>query len=185
MNDQDVLKINDILELVKIEYEISGAEYVDPIDNADVIGDIKGLFDRILRIDSNDHYHLAMGLTLLSLACAHYASKVNPEELKQLLNDRYDVSSKLYFKNIIRIVKKECEMTFVSRIKDYDFNEFKEVVASFILLYEYLENKDDNYHVAKILIIISAACVTYTTSLEIEAVKRLIKNRYHDKILHT
>ncbi|MGJ4784085.1 hypothetical protein ACQV5J_07830 [Leptospira interrogans] len=110
MTEVNKLEINDILKLVEIESEISGAEYVEPSNPFETLEDLEGLFGNISNTDPNDDYHIAMGLITLSMACITYASKVNRKELKQLLKDRFGdhASKKLDFKNILGAVKEEC-----------------------------------------------------------------------------
>ncbi|MGJ4719359.1 hypothetical protein ACQV5I_20185 [Leptospira interrogans] len=187
MIEVNKLEINEILKLVDIESEISGADYLEPLDSFDAIGDIEGLLGNISNTDPNDDdYHIAMGLITLSMACITYASRVNRKELKQLLEDQFrdQASKKLDFKNILGAVKEECDMSFVLDVKSSGFGQFENVTkANLILLSVYTINKDD-YHFAKVLIIMAAVCVTYTTSLDYDAVKRLIKDRYIDNILN-
>ncbi|EKR54390.1 hypothetical protein [Leptospira interrogans] len=186
MTEVNKLEINEILKLVDIESEISGADYVEPIDSFDAIGDIEGLLGNISNTDPNDDYHIAMGLITLSMACITYASRVNRKELKQLLKDQFrdQASKKLDFKNILGAVKEECDISFVLDVKSSGFGQFENVTkANLILLSVYTINKDD-YHFAKVLIIMAAVCVTYAASLDYDAVKRLIKDRYIDNILN-
>lgn len=186
MTEVNKLEINDILKLVEIESEISGAEYVEPSNPFETLEDLEGLFGNISNTDSNDDYHIAMGLITLSMACITYASKVNPEELKQLLKDRFGdhASKKLDFKNILKAAKEECDIPFVLNAKFSDFIQFHNTTKVNLTFLRLLVINKDDYHFAKGLIIMAAVCVTYATSLDYDAVKRLIKDRYIDNILN-
>ncbi|MGJ4719362.1 hypothetical protein ACQV5I_20200 [Leptospira interrogans] len=186
MTEVNKLEINEILKLVDIESEISGADYVEPIDSFDAIGDIEGLLGNISNTDPNDDYHIAMGLITLSMACITYASRVNRKELKQLLEDQFrdQASKKLDFKNILGAVKEECDMSFVLDVKSSGFGQFENVTKANLILLSVCTIDKNDYHFAKVLIIMAAVCVTYAASLDYDAVKRLIKDRYIDNILN-
>ncbi|EMO80186.1 hypothetical protein LEP1GSC126_3384 [Leptospira kirschneri str. 200801774] len=207
MTEDGKLEINDIFKLIEIESEISGADYVESINSFDAIGDLESLlgnisdtpidwFDAMVDLESllgnisdtgpNDDYHIAMGLIVLSTACITYASKVNQEELKQLFKDQFrdQVSEKIDFKNILEAMKETCGMSFVLNARFSDFGRFQSMAkANLTLLCVSAINKDD-YILAKVLIVTAAACAAYATSLNHNAVKRLIKDRYIDNILN-
>ncbi|MFQ3854575.1 hypothetical protein ACLK29_04745 [Leptospira kirschneri] len=166
--------------------EISGADHVEPIDWFYALVDLESLLGNISDTGPNDDYHIAMGLIVLSTACITYASKVNHEELKQLFKDQFrdQVSEKIDFKNILEAMKETCGISFVLNARFSDFGRFQSMAkANLTLLCVSAINKDD-YILAKVLIVTAAACAAYATSLNHDAVKRLIKDRYIDNILN-